>query len=70
MGDKWIGRGGKNKHLKSTQKMPCDECSQSVDHYPDGTISQHKVYEYKDVNGVKQKTSKWRYCSNKRWRAK
>jgi hypothetical protein len=67
MGDKKFSRGGKNPHMRTTQKKPCDVCGISTDHYPDGTISPHKIYEHKEVKGVMQKTSKWAYCTNKKW---
>jgi hypothetical protein len=67
MGEKKFGRGGNNPHMKTTKKKPCSVCGSSVDHYPDGTISKHKVYEFKKVSGVMKKTSKWTYCSNRTW---
>ena len=61
-------RGGKNPHMRTTQKKPCSVCGTPAEHYSDGTISAHKVYEYKVVNGVNKRTTKWHYCSNKTWR--
>jgi hypothetical protein len=65
--EKRLGRGGRNPHMTTTQKKPCDKCGLKVDHYPDGTISAHKIYEFKEINGVMKKTTKWSYCTNKRW---
>lgn len=67
MGDEKYSRGKKNPHMRTTEKKPCDKCGQLADHYPDGIISKHKVYVYKEVNGVMQKTTKWSYCSKRRW---
>jgi hypothetical protein len=49
MNDKKLGRGGRNPHLTTTQKEPCAQCGSRVDHYSDGTISKHRIYEYKLV---------------------
>lgn len=67
MSDEKYRRGNKNPHIKMTQKKPCEKCGQSVDHYGDGTISKHKVYVYETKKGVTKRTTKWSYCSNKRW---
>ena len=67
MDDKKFSRGSKNPHLTQTQKKPCAKCGARVDHYPDGTISKHKVYEFKEVKGVTVRTSKWSYCKNDKW---
>lgn len=68
MSDKRFGRGGKNPHMRTSEKKPCKECGEMAKHYDDGTIEQHKEYFYKKVKGVFKKTSSWSYCKNKRWR--
>jgi hypothetical protein len=65
---KKFSRGSKNPHLTTTQKLPCAKCAQRVDHYPDGTISKHKIYAYEEVKGRMVRTNKWHYCDNKKWR--
>lgn len=67
MSEKKFSRGGKNQHLTTTEKLPCSKCGTRVDHYPDGTISKHRVHEYEIVGGVSRRTGKSSYCSQKRW---
>lgn len=68
MSDKRHSRGGNNPHMRTTEKRPCELCSNMANHYPDGTIEAHKVYEFKKVKGQSVKTTKWSYCKNKKWR--
>lgn len=67
MSDKF-SRGGKNPHIRTSEKRPCDQCGELVKHYNDGTIERHKQYLYKKVKEVYVKTSKYDYCGNKQWR--
>jgi len=67
MNDKKHSRGGRNPHLRTSSKKPCPKCNQLVYHYSDGTISDHKVYKYETVKGVKRKTSQWHYCPQRKW---
>lgn len=62
-------RGGKNSHMRTTEKKPCEVCGELADHYSDGTVSKHKQYLYKRVRGVMKKTSSWAYCEHKKWRS-
>jgi hypothetical protein len=60
-------RGGRNPHMRTSQKKPCSKCGKAVRHYSDHTIEKHKIYEYKVVNGVNKKTSRWSYCPKTTW---
>lgn len=67
MSEKKFGRGGKNPHMRTSEKRPCKECGEMAKHYSTGEIEQHREYLYKKVRGVFKKTSSWSYCNNKRW---
>ncbi len=67
MSDNRYSRGGKNPHMRNTEKKPCEVCGEMAKHYPTGEIEKHKKYFYEKVRGVMKKTTKSTYCTNKRW---
>ena len=68
MSDSRYNKGGKNPHMRTSEKRPCSECGEMAKHYNTGEIEEHKQYLYKKTKGIFKKTNSWSYCSNKRWR--
>jgi len=67
MSNSKYNKGGKNPHMNTSEKRPCDECGERVMHYTDGSIEKHKIHYYKKIKGVFVKTSHTTYCTKKRW---
>lgn len=67
MSDSKYSKGGKNPHVRTSEKKPCSVCGEMARHYSTGEIEKHKIHYYKKVKGVFVKTSQTTYCTNKSW---